>query len=657
MQFSSEFWVAIVLSLLIGLVPALVLYWKTRQLPSRIKGISFVLRWLGASLIALVILLPREPGWREETVPGQVNVFVDNSYSMHVLGASSSMIDSFINNVSNKLRVRTWLFGSRLREGSKVTFSDSFTDLGSPLRLASLLKGIDSSEIVLITDGNHNYGILDYSALSGGLLLSVGDSVLPCAISISEVIVPTPAAMQPFVIKAIIESQNCPIKQFKLIAEGDVSHQQELETSAQRVLEVQIPVGGLPAGTYSTMLKIVLDDSVIYRRPVSFTVIDKKQKIAVVSDITHPDIGAFRRSLESFKTMETELYRSDEAVPQPLPDAIIIIGFPEQVDKWLNTKLPYLWVLDGLALSQIKKFDNKIKVQRAHGVREVQGSPATDFLSLPGDIALLRQFAELLPSLPPLTTTGVISAEYEKIFMWQSIEDYVLNQPLVFCTENTKCYALGTGFWLWRLHTYRFLNSHKPFDEFVYSIMQFLINKGKVKLITSMPSHLLYKFQPVIINAAIVIPGKGYSTEYPVEYKILDSTRQVVKEGFMTPSQWNYQVRIDRLQPGKYFYEVRTVVGGKTYTTFGSFTILDIIPEQMVAGRNNQFVEKWRSAGGKTFPLDNWKHAIEYLLENAKEITIIKPVGIDWLTLAIIATLGVFFLVAEWFLRRYYGII
>ncbi len=657
MKFSSEVWLAVIVSFLIGLVPALLLYWKTWQLSHNIRIVTFVLRWLGASFIALVLFLPRELGWREEVVPGQVNVFVDNSYSMHVLGASASKIDSFLDNATQLLRVRTWLFGSRAREGANVTFTDSFTDLGSPLRIASLFKTIDSSEIVFITDGNHNYGVLDYSALSGGLLLAVGDSVTSCDISITEVIVPTPTSMQPFVIKVMIESKNCSAQKFQFAIEGDVYYRQELETSPQGFVEITVPIGGLPAGTYSALLKIILEDSVLERRPVAITVIDKKQKIAIVSDITHPDIGVFKRALETFKAMEVELYRGYEEIPHSLPDAIIIIGFPERIEKWLNTKLPYLWLLNGSALTQVRRFDDRIRVQRAHGIREVQGSPATDFFSLPGDISLLKQFAEVLPSLPPLTATGIISTEYEKVFMWQSIEDYALNQPLFFCTENTKCYAIGTGFWKWRLHTYRFLNSHNPFDEFVYSLIQFLINRGKVKLTTSMPSYLLYKFQPVIINASVIIPGKGYSTEYPVEYRIVDSARQVVKEGFMRPSQWNYQIKVEGLSPGKYSYEVKTVIGGKTFFDIGSFTVLNVIPEQMATELNNQFVEKWRVADGKVLPLDNWKQAVEYLVEQVEKRKIVRPLGIDWTVLAIIATIGVFLLVAEWFLRRYHGIV
>ncbi len=657
MKFSSEFWFAIGVSLLIGLVPALVLYWRTYQLSDKVRIVSFVLRWIGTSLIVLVLLIPREPGWREEVVPGQINTFIDNSYSMRVLGGSSLTIDSFLNKARQQLRIKTWLFGSQLREGSHVTFTDSFTNIGSPLRIASLFKAIDSSEIVFITDGNHNYGNIDYSAFPKGVLLVVGDSIESCDIKIAEVVVPTPASLQPFIIKVIIESKNCQTKQFRLVAEGNVSYQEELETSPQGIMEVQIPINGLPAGTYSTLLKIVVEDSIVNRYPVSFSVIDKKQSIAVVSDITHPDISAFRRSLETFKTIQTELYRSDEDLPNPLPDAIIIIGLPKHIEKWLETELPYLWIMDGLTLSQINRFDNKIQVQRAHGSRDVQGSPATDFFSLPGDLNLIKQFTEVLHLLPPLTTTGVITAEYEKIFMWQAIEDYALNQPLFFCTENTKCYTLGTGFWKWRLHTYRFLNSHKPFDEFVYSLMQYLINKGKIKLVTSMPSYLLYKFQPAIINASVIVPGKGYSIEYPVEYKIFDSVGQVIEEGFMTPSNWNYQVRIDGLKPGKYLYEVRTVMGGKTLTALGSFTVLNIIPEQMVSGRNNQFVERWRSARGVVFPLNNWQQAIKYITAQAKSVKIVKSIGLDWVFLAIIATIGIFLLVAEWFLRRYYGIV
>ena len=658
MTLNVDFWFAIIISLLIGLIPAFVLYWKQSPLSRPVKWISFVLRWLGTALLALVLLIPREPGWQEVVKQGQISVFIDNSRSMQVLKASPDAIDSFVATLKTNFSIKTWFFGSALREATlPVTFSDSFTDIGTPLKIASLLKNIHSSTVVFITDGHHNYGLLDYSTIpDSSLLLIVGDSLSQCEIRIGDVVIPTPSSMQPFVINIIVESRNCYTDNFKIVIKGDVSRESSASLSPQGVVEVQVPVDGLPAGIYRATIQIMKNDSIIDRRPISIRVIDRKYKIAVLSDITHPDIGAFRRALEGFKTFETELYRSGEPLSNPLPDALIIIGFPERINDWLQTKVPYLWILNSNALLRISKIDKKIKVQRAHGRREIHGSPAPDFYALPGNISQLKQFAEIMKMLPPLSTTGVISAEYEKIFLWQAIEDYALNQPLVFCTENTRCYAMGSGFWLWRLHTYRFLDSHKPFDEFVYALLQFIINKGKVKLESSMPSYVLYRFQPVIINASVIIPGKGYSTEHPVEYTVRDSAGTIVAKGFMIPAQWNYYVKLENLNPGKYNYELKTVIGGKSLTDFGYFTVVDVAPEDIVSGRNEQFVEEWRSKG-TVIPLNQWKQAVSIISKHAHQIKTMEPIAIEWRLLALLATIGIFMLVAEWFIRRYYGIV
>ncbi|MCE2788958.1 MAG: hypothetical protein LW630_03475 [Saprospiraceae bacterium] len=404
-------------------------------------------------------------------------------------------------------------------------------------------------------------------------------------------------------------------------------------------------------------------------RDIFIEILDGRQKILLLANAPHPDLGALKAILSSNKNYEAEItFIKDLKDPLSKYSLVFLHNLPSenadiqgvlsQLDKF---SIPRIFIVGmQTSLPKFNKAQQTIAIAgNSRNNEEIQGEFNSGFsLFTTSDV-----LKSTLKSFPPLLTPF---GEYKlqgagSVYLYQNIKKIKTNYPLITFDEQNgikTAVICGEGIWKWRLFDYLQHENHDLVNELVGKTVQLTSVKSDKRKFRASTSKNIYKENEVILfDAQLYNEGYEMINEPDVQLSIKDETGKEYPFSFNRIQNY-YSLDAGLFSQGSYSYTASTNYNGKVLTTTGTFSVEAIQLEQFdLTARHGLLKSISEQTGGFLSSPQNLEALADSLLQN----TNIKPVlyeskstrhiiELKWLFFLILGLLS-----SEWFLRRYFG--
>ena len=650
--------------------------------PWKSKTIFWVLtamRTLSLCTLFVILYNPEISRNTTELIKPKLAVLVDNSASIGFLG-KDSLAQDFNAQLKNdtalntKFDIEFFTFSNSTEQTDTLSFDGLQTNIGQVLLDTQELFRDEVAPIALITDGHQTVGA-SYSFLAKQLNQTVyplvlGDTTQYRDLSIKQIHVNTYAFLDNTFPVEIFVHYNGTSKAstaLEIYAENQLVFREKISLNTANnsvIVTPKLKADRVGIKRYTARLRPLEDEKILSNnsKPFALEIINQKLNIALISNLTHPDLGVFKSIIGTQKNYSIQRFTTDEFMNSPKDCAFVLLYEPDahfsSVYTYIQKKNINSFTIGGTATDWA--FLNSIQTHYIHQqtgeTEEYQAEFNTDFDAF----ALIPLEFEDFPPLESAFGAIDISTPNE-VLLYKSINGMTTKSPLLFAynNENSRhAVLLGSGLWKWRLKAYQLNDSFKPFDVFFNIIFQYLSTQKKAK-------RLLVTHDPIFDGSnAIELFAQFFDENFQfnpnAQLEIEVNTPQF-NQPLLFPLSLvgnTYNVDLSGLKPGNYNYKLRTT--DQLISTAGQFEILDFnIESQFLNANYNSLNLLAKETGGRVFLENQYDDLIDQLLKNPNYKSIQKInkkdvplIDYKWLLLLLILSLA-----TEWFIRKYYGLI
>lgn len=668
----------VLLIILAGIVAlALVLfqyYFKSKKRGRLTIFLSF-LRFI--TLFGLLLLLINPKFTKKEYTLEKTNLVIltDNSTSVDDSKNEISSILEKINSneaIANRFRIKQYNFGTSLEESDVLDYKAKHTNITKALSSIKDIYGYTNTAMLLLTDGNQTIGE-DYEFYSNTLKypvfpIALGDTTKYEDARIGQVNVNKYAFLKnkyPIETYAIYEGKGSITASVNITVNDKNVYRENINLSAENNSKrIHTLLGAKSVGVKRIKVAITPLDNERNtnnnQKNIAIEVIDEKTNIAIISNITHPDIGALKKSIEQNEQRSVTIMKPS-VKSKDLEDVDVFILYqPERsfstIYKYIQQKKASLFTVTGAKTNWnfINRTRKQYKVEDGYPTQEVFGVLNKSFSKFDISDFSMEEF-------PPLESNiGAIAINEGETLIHTKIQGIALESPMLFALDDDngkEVVLFGENIWKWRVQSYRNSQNFENFDNLINKLMLYLstsmaMNRLNVDYktvyqgstdakITAAYFDEAFVFDP---NASITLKlnGKenGFSNETPM----------LVKGNF-------YETDLTNIPAGEYIFSV--IVENENRSKTGSFTILDFdVEKQFLSTDYKKLNQLATSTGGQIY----FPSEIDAFLENATNNKQFVPVRkgkenvvplIDfWILFGIITAA----LTLEWLIRKYNGL-
>lgn len=692
-SFGTTYWfIFLIAALLAAAGIALILYFRNKQLNDLSKTQVYTLmalRFLSFFLVAFLLLSPFIRNLKKITSNPVIIAAWDNSGSVVASGDSLSganKINSIKNQVVDELndeyQIVNYTFGEETEIDGDLNFSEkksNYSEMLSAIMNNHFNENIGA--LIVAGDGIYNEGKNPVN-LAGDLnfpvyTIGLGDTTEITDARIQNVNVNRTAfSGNRFPVEVDVQFSKLAGKPLKLSIESDGTElagtvitppNNDYFFSQQFILDA-----GNPGLKHYTVTVQAADNERNTENNLSrfvVNVLENKQKILILSEGPHPDIGAINNTLETQQSYEVSIF-TEEPYPSNLNEFNLIIlnqlptagkSVAELVEITKNKRLPVLYIVgQNTFLPQFNSISGAASVQPLAGsFEEAQATINPAY----GTFSISEEFREMLPKFPPLLAPFAeytLDPGYTPLF-YQKIKNVETAKPLLATGTSggrKTGYIFGEGIWRWRLFNYYSNQTHQQFNELINQLIQYLALREN-------EDNFIIDFSPVYDEIDdIVLTAEVYNDAFePVtsEEVTITITNQDGDEFDFAfdASDENYRLNAGNLPVGDYNFTAEVTLGEETYTETGSFTVVPVNIENIVTSANHRALYQLAANTGGNFYLPD---VVDQLPEDIKQNNNLKPVNYFQSSVNNFLNLRWWFFVLlllvsmEWFLRKYWGI-
>ncbi|WP_423818873.1 VWA domain-containing protein [Salinimicrobium sp. TIG7-5_MAKvit] len=665
-------------SFVLALIVALFQYFYKAKKKGSKNAIFATLRFLAIFALLVLLINPKISSTRYYTQKPALVLAVDNSSSIEEFGAGEEVINFAEairqdQQLQENFDIKMFSFGSDLEQHDSLNFEAPQTNLPAVFnRLTSLYKD-QVAPTVLITDGNQTIGEeFTFAAeryRQPVLPVVVGDTVKYQDLNISRININKYAFLNNrFPVEIMLNySGNSSVETKLEILEGNsVVYSEQLSFSSQNnseVIRVELPAGAVGVHNYLVRLeKLDTEKNLLNNtREFAVEVIDERTKVLIAYSVLHPDLGALQNAIEANQQREVEL--------QPIT----------QVSDTKGYQLVILYQPD----SRFKPMMDGLQEQNQNYF--LITGPKTDwnFLNRQQDIfkqELTNQSEEFFPvwnenfkafqtedigfsDFPPLEGSfGDFNApENLDVLLSREVQGVNTGTPLMGVTtagDSKVAFLFGADIWRWRSVVFRETGSFEKFDDLIGKLVQFLASKDRQDRLLVQYEPLYHGTEEVIIAADYFDQSYIFDRRARLEIRVENAETGKQRQIPLLLNGSSYKVDLSSLPAGDYNFRVSAA--GEGLSRSGSFRILDFEVEKQFGRANVEGLQQIADQrGGQVYFLQDFQQLKNDLLSNDSYATVQKSREknvslIDWKYLLGIIVLA---LGAEWFLRKYYGLI
>lgn len=688
LQYPSWF---ILICIAVGAAYALGLYYRDRRFDKQSKTLNRILGGLRFLAVTIICLLLLEPVMRA-TITEQKDPIVvlaqDNSESIienmdsNEAKAYKANIEKLRQQLASKYDLKEYSFGQEVRTGLDFSFGDKVTNISAFIEeIYDMYANQNLGTVIMASDGIYNQG---NNPIYAGTKLNVpiftialGDTVPKKDLVLKKVYNNQIAYLgDQFTVQVDIAAINCGGNPTKLtVSKGGTVLQQKIVnlnnndffTTEELILNAD--KAGVQRYTVSLSPvtgEVTTENNVKY---IYVEVLDARQKILLLADAPHPDIAAFRRTINANKNYEVEVaYAEDLTGSVAAYDFVLLHQLPSlrnPIKAVLNTieqqKTPH-WFIVG-AKTDLAAFNQVQSLMTING-RTTQTNDVAAVLNTEFNFFTLNEkLVDNIYRFPPVTTPfGNFKARADaQILLTQKIGSLTTDYPLLAIGEENKvkmAVLAGEGIWKWRIFDFMERQNFDLYDELIGKIIQFLSVKDDKRRFRASASSTLYnENEKIIIDAELYNENYERINEPDAQLEITNSQGESFPFTF-NRTQNAYTLDAGMFPEGVYRFSASTTYNGEEFKAGGQFTVQSIQLEVFETTANHRLLSLLSSKNGGTmvYPAN-----MESLLEQIDAKGVAKPLLFDTVkTRSLIHLKWIFFLIfsllaVEWFLRRYFG--
>ncbi|WP_298238286.1 VWA domain-containing protein [uncultured Algibacter sp.] len=676
---SSETLLYIIFAGILALFIALFQYKYKAKNKSRFILIATLLRFITIFSILLLFINPKFKSQQIVTEKPNLILAIDNSSSIKHLNYDNK-VRSFVEflksnqSIKEKFNLETYAFGSDITLSDSIGFTENQTNINQVFNQLHQIYTETISPTVIITDGNQTYGS-DYEFITKEFEqpiypIIVGDTIRYTDLKITQLNVNKYAYLKnSFPVETILTyNGNKSIDTRFVVTSGTKTVYSETvrftKENNSKVINFTIPSTRVGVNSYKAQVVPLKNEKNIVNNSKNFAVevIDQKTNIAIVSDFSHPDLGALKKSIESNEQRTVKFLRSNEITNQINDFQLIVVYQPNNRFKNLVDKLKsenknsFIIVGPKADLNFVNNNYENFNHEVTYQVEDYQANLNVNYAPFYiGDMSF--------EDFPPLKSNyGSISFSLPtQTILFKSLNSIKLEEPLLSTYETggrREAILFGENIWQWRAQSFINNQSFNEFDNFIGKLVQYLASKKR-------RSRLDVDYESFYnSSSSIIIKGQFFDKNYVFDARqnlkmvVTDLNSNEKKTFPFILKNSNYQVDLSSLPASNYSFAVS--VASENISKVGNFEILEYNVEQQFMNANvTKLQHLATNSSGTSHFINNAERIIDELLNDNRFIPIQKSVKktiplIDWkYLLAIIAiSLGL-----EWFLRKYNGLI
>ena len=576
--------------------------------------------------------------------------------------------------IAEKFNVSEYVFGTELNSLDSLSFTEKATNIG---RALSSLKDIfagSNTAILMLTDGNQTLGE-DYE-FSGGRQkfpiypLVVGDTTSYQDIRIDQVNTNKYAFLKnkyPMEIFVSYQGKNTVSTTLTITEAGQNLYRKQIvlsETENSQIINAVLDAITVGIKNIKISLSPLENERNIANnsRQIGIEVIDEKTNIALVSNMLHPDLGALKKAIESNEQRSVSIIKPSLSPNELEQFDLFIIYQPdtsfEKVYSYIESKGANIFTITGpktdwTFLNKVQNSFQKNSYDQKEEVTPILNAGFTHF-----DISDLT-----VSEYPPVETTLgelLITASYENMLS-QRIKGVDLNEPLFTVLETNlrrEAILLGENIWKWRVQSYREDQEFKKFDDFISKVILFLANSKPRSRLTLEYENIYQGLNEATIKATYFDETFVFDNNATLNLILSGVENNTSREIPMLLKKGYYEADISTLPSGDYSFTAS--VKDENLTKTGKFTILDYDLEKQLLSSNYKKLDRLAKSTNATlyFP-SQVSNFIEDIIKDNRFVPIqeSKQNVVSLIDFKILLGIIVAALTAEWFIRKYNGLI
>ena len=633
-------------------------------------------RFIGVFLLLLLLINPKVEKVIEKIVKPELVLLADQSQSIAFLKKNKTL-DSIIHQVqndkaiTNKFDVYTYAFGASLKD-SLNNKADGQTNLNNALEQLEDLHKNSNTVIVPITDGNQTLGV-DYSYFKFKNNQIVNPVILGDTTKVQDLIVSKVNSNKytylnnKFPVEVLlnykgsksVKSQIQILNNNKLVYKEDVSFN---ANNKSKFISTEIKTTKAGLQTYQVFLKPFNEESNTKNNSKFFSVeaLDKATNVLIVSSVSHPDIAALKRSIETNKQRKVKVVKPKQVAN--LDDVQLLIAYqPNMLFKKIYNDA-YLSNTPILTITGVKTdwdFVNSLNLpfskQALSRNQEVLPVLNNNFELFKTDVFDFKHF----PPLDSQFGDEILTADFN-VLLKKKIAGITTQIPLVAVWESedvNQAVVFGEGMYKWRLYDYKEFLSFDNFDTFTGKLVQFLTLKDQRKRLILDYESVYYLDNDIKISATYF--NKNYELEEGASLAIkIFKNKAVVKSIPMNVQNGFYIADLSDFKEGDYTFVVSVNEGN--INASGAFTVLDFNIEEQFSNANFNALDKLSKINNGTvyFPSQT-ETLLSGLIDNQnlKPIVKSKTKQVPLISWKYLLALILIVFAIEWFIRKYNGLI
>lgn len=667
----------IILAFIVASLVAYLQYIKGSKSSLKQKLLFSTLRFLTVFVLLLLLVNPKLEQKKYSVEKPNLVVLTDNSNSVAYLKQEEN-ISNILNEIKGagldeRFEVEYYMFDNELNLLDSLDFKGTQSNLDQAFKSLRDLKKDSKAPTILISDGNQTYGA-DYQFSANQYKqeiypIVIGDTGPQLDVAIKNLIVNKYAYIDnkfPVEITLQYSGNESVSTDFKIKSGGASVYNENIQFSSQKPIVV---VNALLEASRPGVLRYeaVIDSLPLEKniennkRLFAIEVIDESTNVTIVSEIVHPDIGLFKKSIESNIQRKVNVVKPNDI--QNLNNAQLVILYqPQSSFKLVYEELEKLdknyFTITGTATDWnfLNTIQKTFKKELVSSNQDYGGGFNRGFNIFQLDDLGFNEFPPLQDSFGEI----IINKGRQDIIK-QTINGFETENPLLSMFEYSgrrEAVLFGENIWRWRAQSYLSTNSFEQFDQFIGKIVQFLASNRKKSRISVDYQPFYYGSNDLRItaqyfdknyefdqNAQLIITLKNNANDRTVQFPF------VLKNNF-------FEIDLNTLEPGNFDFTVKAV--GKGVQRSGKFEIIPFnVEEQFLSGNVTKLNKVATNSGGKLYTPDNIQELInglktdeEYKAIQRSRTSLESPINWKSLLLILIGLLGV-----EWFVRKYKGLI
>lgn len=649
-------------------------YYRVKK-PTKVNFLLVIIRSLVFFLLMLALL---NPSITKESIINQkakLSVLVDNSSSITFF-KKDSLVHAILQNfkthkkLNKRFDINYYSFGNLFQQSDSFSFDENQTDISMPLERISKIQKNASNAIVLLSDGNQTIGNdYEYTSIKDPVFpIVIGDTTKFQDVKIAQINVNRYSFINnQFPIESILQYEGTQtIKlRYSLENNGKIIFSERInfsEKNNSHILKTFIKATKEGTNFFTSKIEYLENEKNILNNSKNFSVevIDKQSEVLIISSFYHPDLGALKKAIESYKQRKVTIKIVDNKNIQLNKYQLVVLYQPNNkfniiIDQLNSNKSSFMlitgsktdWLfLNNKSLGINKKNINQLENYTARFYNGFLNfsQKNIEFENFP---PMIDYYGETTVSIPHQT------------LLYQNINGFSSQNPLLATANHNnqkKVFLFGEGLWKWRSSSFLKNNSFQYFDEFIGNLVQYASNK-KIRNRLDLDITSFYNANSSIqIGAFYVDENYRFDDRATILFTIKNKNSKKKKTFPFSLSGSSYQLELTSLEAGEYEYTIE--VDGQNISKKGTFKVNEFLVEEQFTNANSYKLELLaQKTNGKLYFEDKHRLVIDDLVTDNRfstiqksKKTIDKLVNWQWIMLLIIGLLSL-----EWFIRKYIG--